>query len=250
MEVKIQLFVSWVAVLLRTASGLGNAIFVRKSFNSTMSSNELKLLGFEENHIVNTVQDAQTILRKMSKESDRFVYFESGKHYLYGEDAFMLNPILDSGSGESRIVYTTFKTEDSIEDAELIGGVELPSGKFKPLTSRGKVRIYSIDLFSCNLGLNKSVLGNLANPYPVNIAELFYMSIDKTYQAMIHARHPNLPKNDIYNPWIWVGYDDIVAVNANESYFDLNDTVSGYLLMKSLQANDEAWIHGYFKFDW
>ena len=222
---------------------------MRKS-NSTLSSKELKILGFEENHIVNTIQDAQTILRKMSKENDRFVYFESGKHYLHSEDAFMLNPILDSGSAESRILYTTFKTEDSVEDAELIGGVELPSGKFKPLPSRGKVKMYSIDLFSCNLGLNKSILGNLANPYPVNIAELFYMSSDKTYQAMIHARHPNLPKNDIYNPWIWVGYDDIVAVNANESYFDLNDTVSGYLLMKSLQANDEAWIHGYFKFDW
>ena len=107
MEVKIQLFVSWVAVLLRTASGLENAIFVRK-FNSTMSSNELKLISSKK-IILSTRQDAQTILRKMSKESDRFVYFESGKHYLYGEDAFMLNPILDSGSGESRIPIYDFQ---------------------------------------------------------------------------------------------------------------------------------------------
>ena len=67
MEAKSQLFVLWVAALLRTANGLENAIFVRKS-NSTLSSKELKILGFEENHIVNTIQDAQTILRKMSKK--------------------------------------------------------------------------------------------------------------------------------------------------------------------------------------
>ena len=52
MEAKSQLFVLWVAALLRTANGLENAIFVRKS-NSTLSSKELKILGFEENHIVN-----------------------------------------------------------------------------------------------------------------------------------------------------------------------------------------------------
>ena len=250
MEVKTQLFILWVSVLLRTVSGLKNAIFVRKSFNSTTSSKVLKGFGFEGTHIVNTIQDAQKLLRNMRKDSDRFVYLESGKHYFYDKDAFVLNPILDSGSRESRIVYSTFKTSDTVEDAQLIGGKELPSNKFKLFESRGKVKVYSIDLFSCKLGLNESVLGSLANPYPVNIAELFYTSDDTTYQALIHARHPNLPNNDIYNPWTWVGYEDIVSVNINESYFDLNDTVSGHLLMSALQASDEAWIHGYFKFDW
>merc|ERR1711991_58808 len=96
---------------------------------------------------------------------------------------------------------------------------------------------YSIDLFSSGIGVNKSTLGGLENPYPTgHMAELFYRSKkDSTYKALIHARHPNLANNDIYSPWKWVGYEDIVSAHNNESYFDINDTQSAILLMKAFQ---------------
>ena len=228
-------------------------IYVRKSKDSKLTQQYLsKQFNIYDAIIVNSIHEARDLLRQQQKihsSGTTFVKLEGGQHYL--KKAFNLNPSLDSGSSDSQIIYTSLET-----NAELIGGIKLPNEKFRLVNQyvgEHNLDLYAIDLFDAGLDLNQSILGNFKNPYPTKLAELFFkQETSKTYQTMVNGRFPNVPNDNIFEPWNWIGYEDIVNVNNNESYFDINDTISGNLLLKSCQGNKkcDTWIHGYFKFDW
>lgn len=188
-----------------------------------------------------TIFDARDAVRLslLSKENGaRHVYLEGGTHYL--DSTFKLDAEMDSGTLNSPVVYTSTPGEQ----ATISGGVQILASAFKDAIINDNVSVKMINLF--DHGINSSIIGEYANPYPKAKLELFYGG-----RAMIPAREPNIGSAEDPTLWNWVGYENMTGFidKSGVKNFGFKD-VDIVQKWAALRETGSLWLHGYFKFDW
>ena len=186
-----------------------------------------------------TVHAARDFLRGRPHSGQPCRVCVRGTHYLHEPLALDER---DAGSAEAPILYTT--DPEATTPASLSGGVAVPASAFVPAVGPTGIRLLKANLFA--LGLNASVLGGLANPYPKAKLELYY---DGT--PMVLARDPNVAPDG--RTWRYAGYEAMRTTNDSQ-VFTLDDdnttTTTGARWAAALADGDDLWVHGFWKFDW
>eukprot|EP00040_Diaphanoeca_grandis_P011519 m.59091 g.59091 ORF g.59091 m.59091 type:complete len:658 (-) comp22658_c0_seq1:334-2307(-) len=185
---------------------------------------------YSEANSFTDVFQAQEAIRGGLGRGTTTVVHVVGKHFLPAP--FMLDD-RDSGTAEHPIHW------QGEPGSKLSGGIQVPVSSFsKAAVPSGASGVVKADLFP--LGFNTTSLGNMGNPYPTTLAQLY---VDG--QPMLLARTPNVGHDDT---WMWYGYEAMLA-GGNSSYFDFNDT-SATAAMTPALATGDLWIHTYSSFDW
>ena len=146
----------------------------------------------------------------------------------------------DAGTAEAPILFTT--DPEATSQASLNGGLAVPASAFVPAVGPNGVNLLKANLFA--LGVNASVLGGLANPYPQAKLELYYDGA-----PMVLARDPNVAPDG--RTWRYAGYEAMRATNDSDVFtLDDDSTTTGALWAAALGDGDDLWLHGFWKFDW
>ena len=193
------------------------------------------------NNPFRSIFEARDALRRHSdtrESGPRFVHLQGGTHEL--KETFALDPVLDSGTPESPIVYTSYPGER----ATLSGGTVLPASAFTDTVINGNVSVKAVNLF--NFGINSTTIGELGHPYPSANLELFFGG-----RAMTRAREPNIGSLEDPTMWNWCGYENMTGPldPAGTLQFGFADTERAEYWAKSLSTGS-MWFHGFWKFDW
>jgi hypothetical protein len=138
----------------------------------------------------------------------------------------------DSGSVGAPIVWRSAPGQR----ARMTGGTAVPVSAFGPtVLPSGAVGALRADLTA--LGLNSSVMGAMASPHPVALAELFVGGAPATL-----AREPNLDI-DRDQTWRYYGYENLTAPSSTG--FTLADAPVVAKLRSALAQDGSLWLHGY-----
>ena len=236
-------------VLLNTLSLSGFAaahqhLYVTNERRPTAGHNPVLHVGTIDDPF-SSIFDARDALRRQQRSNDkqiastRYVHLRGGTHFL--REPFVLDAVLDSGTAESPIVYTSYPGER----ATLSGGTALPASAFVNTTINHGLQVRSINLFEH--GVNASVIGKgFSNPYPAPSLELFVGG-----RAMTPARHPNIGSATDPLLWNWIGYENLTgpADAAGTRSFSFTDSANAEWFAQSLDEGP-LWLHGYWKYDW
>ena len=138
----------------------------------------------------------------------------------------------DSGSVGAPIVWRSAPGQR----ARMTGGTAVPVSAFGPtVLPSGAIGALRADLTA--LGFNSSVMGAMASPHPVALAELFVGGAPATL-----AREPNLDI-DRDQTWRYYGYENLTAASATG--FTLADAPVVAKLRSALAQDGSLWLHGY-----
>ena len=225
------LLISTLAAVLATASST-TEIFV-----APVSEKIAAIADGTKIHPFTKIHDARDALRRAPGRG--------GTVYLRGGDHFLRAPLeldaRDSGTAASPVTYAPWPGDAT--PVRVHGGQAIPASAFTP--AKGMAGVYVASLFAH--GVNASVLGSMANPYPKAKLELFVGG-----KPMTLARDPNIA-DDPLRTWLWAGYENMTAVASDGLSFTFADADRGARWRDALTAPNgggDLWLHGYWKFDW
>ena len=180
-----------------------------------------------------TVIEARDSLRRVRRAPGEVAVVQ-----LRGGDHFLLqNGPLRLDQRDSGILWSSAPGEH----ARLSGAFKIPVTSFVAVPSVG-AHIYVSNLL--RMGLNASMLGAMASPFPTSKAELFYGG-----RPMRLARDPNVASN---GSWMWAGYENTTTSQGVDLHhsFIFADAGRGALWRSALNSSSQLWLHAYLKNDW
>ena len=204
-------------------------LYVRPSSGGSAAEYSVAAANSACAHLVDSVHEAQAALRGgLGAGGPRFVNLLSGDHQL--SSPLRLGSA-DSGSVDAPIVWRSAPGHR----ARLTAGVRVPVTAFAPVSvPSGAAGVLQADLTL--LGFNSSEMGNMADPHPINLAELFVGGVPATL-----ARAPN-------RVGTYYGFENLT--NTSAQGFALADEAANSLLRAVLSRDRAVVMHGYWMYDW